>query len=260
MAIVLDGKVVSIPVIQAQFGQDGGLISGNFTEAAARLLALQLDFGALPITLRSTLTPTDDASAEVVDAPTATITPGPSPTLDPRPTETVGTIQVAEEVFEHGRMFWVSPTKQFWVMVTTGPATAPGRSSTTPLSTVSRRSHSIVAPDGKYQPVRGFGKLWRENQTVHDALGWGTTPEFGYPSEYGYYPGGSVQNGQYVPGPGYHVLFTLDREAIRFNEADMTWELYSGSYIASSRSLLPEPILDRRMGQALKFEDKFALT
>jgi protein-export membrane protein SecD len=229
MAIVLDGVVVSIPVIQGQFGDNGGLISGNFTESAARLLALQLDFGALPISLKvaSTTTVSADGTAQVAVVPTATITPGPSPTIDPRPTETVGKISVAEEVFEHGRMFWVSPTQQFWVMVIT--STGHGTWSIfddTFKDGEPEMDPSIVAPDGKYQPVRGFGKLWRENQTVRDELGWGTTPEFGYDSEYRYYPGGSVQNGQYVAGPGYHVLFTLDGEAIRFNEADMTWELY----------------------------------
>ncbi len=229
MAIVLDGVVVSIPVIQAPFGKDGGLIQGNFTEAEARRLALQLDFGALPIVLKvGSISPLDNGG-EAQLAPTATITPGPSPTIDPRPTETVGKIQVAEEVFEHGRMFWVSPTKQFWVMVTTGAGHGTWSIfDDTFVDGEPEIDPSIVAPDGKYQPVRGFGKLWRENQTVRDELGWGTTQEFGYDSEYPYYPGGSVQNGQYVPGPGYHVLFTLDGEAIRFNEDDMTWELYKG--------------------------------
>jgi len=230
MAIVLDGVVVSIPIVTAQFGDNGGLIQGNFTEAQARLLALQLDFGALPISLKvSTISPLD-ANGEAQLAPTATITPGPSPTIDPRPTETTGKIQVAEEVFEHGRMFWVSPTKQFWVMIIdTAGHGAWSIFDDTFVDGEPEMDPSIVAPEGKYQPVRGFGKLWRENQTVRDELGWGTTPEFGYESEYRYYPGGSVQNGQYVPGPGYHVLFTLDGEAIRFNESDMTWELYKDS-------------------------------
>jgi len=38
-------------------------------------------------------------------------------------------------------------------------------------------------------------------------------------------PGGEIVNGQFVPGPGYHVLFSLYGEAFRFNEADNTWEL-----------------------------------
>jgi protein-export membrane protein SecD len=51
MAIVLDGVVLSAPVIQAQL-DTGGVIEGDFTEEEAKQLALQLRSGALPIPLR----------------------------------------------------------------------------------------------------------------------------------------------------------------------------------------------------------------
>lgn len=51
MAIVLDGVVLSAPVIQARL-DTGGVIEGNFTEQEAKQLALQLRSGALPIPLR----------------------------------------------------------------------------------------------------------------------------------------------------------------------------------------------------------------
>ena len=51
MALVLDGEVLSAPVIQAQL-DTGGIITGDFTEDEARQLALQLRSGALPIPLR----------------------------------------------------------------------------------------------------------------------------------------------------------------------------------------------------------------
>ncbi len=50
MAIVLDGTVLSAPVINAQL-TDGGIIQGRFTEQEAQQLALQLRSGALPIPL-----------------------------------------------------------------------------------------------------------------------------------------------------------------------------------------------------------------
>ena len=50
MAIVLDGVVLSAPVIQAELST-GGVITGDFTEDEARTLALQLRSGALPIPL-----------------------------------------------------------------------------------------------------------------------------------------------------------------------------------------------------------------
>jgi protein-export membrane protein SecD len=50
MAIVLDGVVLSAPVIRAEL-PTGGVIEGSFTEEEAKTLALQLRSGALPIPL-----------------------------------------------------------------------------------------------------------------------------------------------------------------------------------------------------------------
>jgi len=50
MAIVLDGEVLSAPIINAQLS-GSGVITGDFTEEEANQLALQLRSGALPIPL-----------------------------------------------------------------------------------------------------------------------------------------------------------------------------------------------------------------
>jgi preprotein translocase subunit SecD len=66
LAIDLDAQVVSAPIIQPQstsFGsfQGKGQISGSFTQASAKALALELNYGALPVKLtlltRDTVTP-----------------------------------------------------------------------------------------------------------------------------------------------------------------------------------------------------------
>lgn len=164
--------------------------------------------------------------------PTATHTPAPTPTTDPRPTPTFDQIQVAEQPFENGRMFWIQPIRQIWVLELTGE----GRGEwsiyeDTFVDGEPESDPSIVPPsDNLYQPERGFGKLWRENTAVREALGWAVTPtEFGYISRYEYHPGGTVTaNNSYVAGPGYHILFSLYEEAFRFNEADQTWQLGRG--------------------------------
>ncbi|MBN1963643.1 MAG: protein translocase subunit SecD [Anaerolineae bacterium] len=51
LAIVLDGVVISAPVIR-QALTDGGSISGGFTQDEAQSLAVQLRYGALPVPLR----------------------------------------------------------------------------------------------------------------------------------------------------------------------------------------------------------------
>lgn len=39
---------------------------------------------------------------------------------------------------------------------------------------------SIVAPTGRYQPVRGIGKVWREQPGVRAKLGWAYEPEYAF--------------------------------------------------------------------------------
>lgn len=191
------------------------------------------------IVLVVTATPTTPETASAVQGSTATAAetatsvpsaaPDLTPTSDPMPTPVMNRIQVAEQVFEHGRMFWVQPREQIWVMIESGPGQGTwqvyedtfneGDAETDP---------TIIPPDGMFQPERGFGKLWRDTQAVRDALGWAVTPEFGYVSNYEYHHGGTVNTAnEYVPGPGYHVLFSLYDEQFRFNEADGTWQKIS---------------------------------
>lgn len=162
----------------------------------------------------------DGDETEVVPTATPTL---PPPTASNQPTPTISEIQVAEQVFENGRMMWLGPTKQIWVMILSDEGKgqwkvyedtfADGDMETDP---------SIKPPDGLLQPSRGFGKLWRDNPEIREALGWATTPEFGYVSRYEYHPGADN-------GPGYHILFSLYGEAFRFNESDdfsdWTWQL-----------------------------------
>jgi hypothetical protein len=39
---------------------------------------------------------------------------------------------------------------------------------------------SIEPPADRYQPIRGFGKVWRENPDVRQQLGWALGPELGF--------------------------------------------------------------------------------
>lgn len=163
--------------------------------------------------------------------PTNTLVPSPAPTdLPPNfPTPVRAPIQVAEELFEHGRMFWVGATQQIWVLKIVGEGYGTWEVyEDTFVDGEPENDPNLVPPDGRYQPQRGFGKLWRESGNLREELGWGVTPEFGYVSNYEYHAGGSIDaNGSYVPGPGYHILFSLGGELFRFNEADGTWQLGS---------------------------------
>lgn len=168
-------------------------------------------------------TVTAELPAVVSPQPTASV-----PADVQLPTPTSDQIQVAEQVFEGGRMFWVQPTKQIWVMFASDQP-GRGRWAIYPDTFVDGEVEfdpSLAAPEGKLQPERGFGKLWRENQDIQAGLGWAITEEFGYISRYEYHPGGEINTeGEYIVGPGYHVLFSLYEEGFRFNEADNSWQL-----------------------------------
>jgi hypothetical protein len=156
----------------------------------------------------------------------ATAAPSVTATVDIRPTPTLGQIQVAEEVFEHGRMLWIQPRKQIWVMYDNGQGIGEWKVyDDTNTDADPKTDPNIIAPEGKFQPCCGFGKLWRTNPEIKDKLGFAVTPEFGYVSNYEYYPGGQVDaQGQWQAGPGYHILFSLYNEKFQFNEVDGTWK------------------------------------
>jgi hypothetical protein len=149
-----------------------------------------------------------------------TSAPAATPTVDNAPTPTISQIQVAEQVFENGRMFWLQPTGQIWVMI----VTSEGRGNwqiyeDTYTEGDPESDPELVPPEGMEQPLRGFGKLWRDNPDLREALGWAITPEFGFVTRYEYHPGDTPDD------PGYHILLSLYEEAFRFNERNRTWRL-----------------------------------
>lgn len=163
--------------------------------------------------------------------PTTTSTPAPSATPNVFPTPVSTQIQVAEQVFERGRMLWIQPQSKIWVMLDDGSGGGQWMVyDDTFVEGEAENDPALVPPEGMFQPQRGFGKVWRNTPTIRESLGWGITPEFGYVSPYEYHAGGSVNaQNQYERGPGYHLLSSLyGNERFRFNETDGTWQKISG--------------------------------
>jgi hypothetical protein len=75
-----------------------------------------------------------------------------------------------------------------------------------------------TAPEGLYQPVRGFGKLWRENPELQEQLGWGLAREWGYTAAW---------QAQIVePFPNMVYVSTLDDRVLRLDG----WGMGSGAW------------------------------
>jgi hypothetical protein len=87
----------------------------------------------------------------------------------------------AEQLFEGGRMIWLEVEGAIYVFYNQGANGSiaveryddnwePGDPESDP---------TIIAPTGFYQPVRGFGQVWRDEQ-VRERLGWALAPELGF--------------------------------------------------------------------------------
>ena len=68
LAIFLDGRMLSVPVIREKIDNGSAVVSGNFTAASAKELATNLNLGALPVPI--TLTSTESIGASLGDEAT----------------------------------------------------------------------------------------------------------------------------------------------------------------------------------------------
>ena len=87
----------------------------------------------------------------------------------------------AYQPFQNGVMIWISslatqPQAVIYALYNNGTYQ---RFNDTFTESVDPDSGGAVPPDGVLEPVRGFGKVWRENPTVRDTLGWAITGESG---------------------------------------------------------------------------------
>ena len=181
---------------------------------------------ATPIALTATL-------------PAATLPPGAAPT------PFVCEASVVEQSFENGFMFWVGRSTEekcktehsfapgsgeIWVVIfdksgehgewlifvddwneQSEPATDP----------------TLTPPANTSQPVRGFGKVWRErlNDQQRDELGWATGIELPFATEYRYEGSGFINTeGQFVARPGRHIIRGLSGDIFSFDETSQTFD------------------------------------
>jgi hypothetical protein len=91
------------------------------------------------------------------------------------------TTWAAEEPFEHGWMLWLEngPGSSRLIVVFYEDGSY-AKYPDTFVEGEPESDPSFVPPPGLYQPIRGFGKLWRTHPEVRDRLGWATAPEQGF--------------------------------------------------------------------------------
>ena len=103
------------------------------------------------------------------------------PALCPGPASTT---RLVEQHFQHGVMLWRADGRvgQIYVFYDTNDGEL---FADTWQAGMPEADPALTPPAGLYQPVRGFGKVWREAVSIHhsgqvlrDVLGWATEPEF----------------------------------------------------------------------------------
>lgn len=110
------------------------------------------------------------------------------------PTEAGQTINLVYQSFERGKMFWRN-TLQIYVLQPNASLliVADGWQEGMPAS-----DDAYVPPSGNlFQPVRGFGFVWRNNESIRNNIGWATQGESPIPSFWQ-----SFENGALFIGDG----------------------------------------------------------
>ncbi len=188
---------------------------------------------------------TDTPSNRVPVTPLATMVATAAPTevsaeVVPLSVPFMCKAEVVEQTFQNGYMFWIGSstdercktthtfqpgTGEVWVIVQSEDPRigewmvfVDDWNETSDI--ISDPALEPTAPD-LIQPIRGFGKVWREGLTTlqRGMLGYATAGEFKFTTDYRYDPGGFLnENGTFVPRPGMHTLVALGGERLIFDE------------------------------------------
>lgn len=219
----------------------------------ATRVALQATNAALESTVSALQTSTVSVSSVVSETSDFTATPD-VPTMTPMPTETippsafptprVELISVVEQVFEGGRMFWFRESRTVWVLVGDGidPESGDwycfedtfqeGDLEQLPTFEPDRETSESNLPDYQVQqPIRGFGKIWRENDDLREQLGFALTSEIEHSSAREYVAGGILDaDQQYIPAPGEWRLHSFYGETVILLEDELGSSCPSGRW------------------------------
>ena len=92
------------------------------------------------------------------------------------------------QYFDGGMMYWVGSSDQIYVYY--GAAASGTWQGFAKPNDPSYDEPRETAPDGKLEPIRGFGTLWHTISDIRAALGWANSPEYPITGVVQYFPNG----------------------------------------------------------------------
>lgn len=106
------------------------------------------------------------------------VQPGPSGC----PTTALGQSRATQQLFDNGVMIWVQDLDQIYAISADGQSWQVADQFEHGVDAIV--DDTIVAPEGKQQPMWGFGKVWREDEALRTALGWALSESTDYEGRY----------------------------------------------------------------------------
>ncbi len=128
----------------------------------------------------------------------------------------------AQQQFQNGFMLWLESEQLVYVFYDAqGDAPVTFETFVDNFSEGDPESDpTIVPPAGLYQPVRGFGLVWRLNPSVRSRLGWATDPEAGFQTWTQGYSGMGMHS-------FYALMQGIDGTIYHLRMMGNVWEVYS---------------------------------
>jgi hypothetical protein len=134
----------------------------------------------------------------------------PQPSGCPAVTPIVST--EVQQTFERGQMIWVQQQLRIYVLFNDGQQPAWATYPDEFKDGQPDRDPSIQPPSGFFQPIRGFGLVWRTRERVRARLGWATQAEV--PTQGAYQGDATVDNGaMYIRAKDGNILALFNKGA-----------------------------------------------
>lgn len=150
----------------------------------------------------------------------------------PRCPQPANISRAAAQNFEHGMMVWLPKPDTLFALYSGGEQTFEMLSAPYNFKPGAAQSNRVGgAPKGLFEPINGFGQLWRgefvgPSPSVRQRLGWATAPEFNFDAAYQCLIAGTRLWSCYLRDPLGQVLWLRPDSTAQVN---LVWSVFPSS-------------------------------